>query len=137
MVYVVDPEGRLIDDVRVRRFLLSPLDRPVRELLDGNYTMLAPTDDREKALALFKEVDRVGVPVTDADRKLIGIVTIDDMLDVSEAEATEDIQKLGGSEALDEPYITIALHRMVEKRASWLTILFLGEMLTATAIAFF
>jgi len=109
----------------------------VKDLLDGNYTMLAPTDDREKALALFKEFDRVALPVTDADRKLIGIVTIDDMLDVSEAEATEDIQKLGGSEALDEPYITIALNRMVEKRASWLIVLFLGEMLTATAIAFF
>lgn len=137
MVYVVDDEGRLLDDVRVRRFLLSPLERPVRELLDGNFTMLAPTDDREKALALFKQFDRVALPVTDANRKLLGIVTVDDMLDVSEAEATEDIQKLGGSEALDEPYTTIPLLRMVKKRASWLVVLFLGEMLTATAMAYF
>jgi len=137
MVYIVDEAGHLIDDVRVRRFLLSPLDRPVRELLDGNFTMLSPTDDREKALELFQKFDRVALPVTDDNRKLIGIVTVDDMLDVATEEATEDIQKLGGSEALDEPYITIALHRMVKKRASWLVVLFLGEMLTATAMAYF
>ena len=137
VVFAVDAEGRLIDDIRVRRFLLSPLDRPVRELLDGNYATLSPTDDREKALQLFQKFDRVALPVTDDARKLIGIVTVDDMLDVAAAEATEDIQKLGGSEALDEPYTTIALSRMVKKRASWLVVLFLGEMLTATAMSFF
>jgi magnesium transporter len=137
IVFVVDDSGHLIDDIRVRRLLLSPLDKPVRELLDGNYTMLEPVDDREKALALFKKFDRVALPVVDDARKLIGIVTVDDMLDVAEAEATEDIQKLGGSEALDEPYITIALHKMVKKRASWLVVLFLGEMLTAEAMGYF
>jgi magnesium transporter len=75
--------------------------------------------------------------VTDEANKLIGIVTVDDILDVAEEEATEDIQKLGGSEALDEPYITIALHRMVKKRAGWLVVLFLGEMFTATAMGYF
>jgi magnesium transporter len=137
VVFVVDEGGHLIDDVRVRRFLVSPLDRPVRELLDGNTAMLAPTDDREKALHVFQKYDRVALPVTDENRKLIGIVTVDDMLDVAAAEATEDIQKLGGSEALDEPYTTIALSRMVKKRASWLVVLFLGEMLTATAMSYF
>jgi magnesium transporter len=137
VVFIVDEDGRLLDDVRVRRFLLSPLDRPVRDLLDGNYTMLTPTDDREKALALFKQFDRVALPVVDENKKLIGIVTVDDMLDVAEEEATEDIQKLGGTEALDEPYTTIALTRMVKKRASWLVVLFLGEMLTATAMSYF
>jgi magnesium transporter len=137
MIYVVDADGHLIDDVRVRRFLLAPLDRPVSALLDGNYTMLAPTDDRERALALFKRFDRVALPVVDERRRLIGIVTVDDMLDVAEAEATEDIQKLGGTEALDEPYTTIALSRMVRKRASWLVVLFIGEMLTATAMSYF
>jgi magnesium transporter len=137
IVYVVDAGGHLIDDIRVRRLLLSPLERPMRDLLDGNYTMLLPTDDREKALTLFKQFDRVALPVVDENRKLIGIITVDDMLDVAEAEATEDIQKLGGSEALDEPYTTIALSRMVKKRASWLVILFLGEMLTATAMSYF
>ncbi len=137
MVFVVDERGHLVDDIRVRRFLLSPLDRPVRELLDGSYTMLAPADDREKALGLFKKFDRVALPVVDENRKLIGIVTVDDMLDVAEEEATEDIQKMGGTEALDEPYTTISLTRMVKKRASWLVVLFLGEMLTATALKYY
>ena len=137
VIFVVDDKGHLIDDIRVRRFLLCPLDATVRDLLDGNYTMLSPTDDREKALELFKKFDRVALPVVDENRKLIGIVTVDDMLDVAEEEATEDIQKLGGSEALDEPYTTIALSRMVKKRASWLVVLFLGEMLTATAMSYF
>jgi len=137
VVFVVDDRGHLIDDIRVRRFLLSPLDRPVSSLLDGNFTMLSPTDDREKALGLFKQFDRVALPVVDENKKLIGIVTVDDMLDVAEEEATEDIQKMGGTEALDEPYTTIALHRMVKKRASWLVILFLGEMLTATALKYY
>jgi len=137
MIFVVDDQGHVIDDIRVRRLLLSPVDKPIRELLDGNYTMLEPADDREKALGLFKKFDRVALPVVDENRKLIGIVTVDDMLDVAEAEATEDIQKLGGTEALDEPYTTIALHRMVKKRASWLVVLFVGEMFTATAMGFF
>lgn len=137
VVFAVDAAGHLIDDIRVRRFLVSPLDRPVQELLDGNYAKLLPTDDREKALELFQKYDRVALPVTDDSRKLIGIVTVDDMLDVAAEEATEDIQKLGGTEALDEPYTTIALSRMVKKRASWLVVLFLGEMLTATAMSFF
>lgn len=137
IIYVVDAGGHLLDDIRVRRLLLSPLERPMRDLLDGNYTMLLPTDDREKALTLFKQFDRVALPVVDENKKLIGIITVDDMLDVAEAEATEDIQKLGGSEALDEPYTTIALSRMVKKRASWLVVLFLGEMLTATAMSYF
>ena len=137
IVYVVDADGRLLDDIRVRRLLLSPLDRPIRDLLDGNFTMLAPTDDREKALSLFKRFDRVALPVTDENQKLIGIVTVDDLIDVAGAEATEDIQKLGGSEALDEPYTTISLTRMVKKRASWLVVLFLGETLTATAMSYF
>jgi magnesium transporter len=137
VVFVTDEQGRLIDDIRVRRLLVSPLDRPIRELLDGNFALLTPTDDREKALRIFKQYDRVALPVTDESRKLIGIVTVDDMLDVAEEAATEDIQKMGGTEALDEPYISIALHRMVKKRASWLVILFLGEMFTATAMAYF
>ncbi|HET7534918.1 MAG TPA: magnesium transporter [Candidatus Didemnitutus sp.] len=137
VVFVVDDFGRLLDDIRVRRFLLADFDTPVRSLMDGNYTSLSPNDDREKALQVFRKYDRVALPVTTPEGKIIGIVTADDMLDVAAEEATEDIQKLGGSEALDEPYTTIALSRMVKKRASWLVILFLGEMLTATAMSYF
>jgi magnesium transporter len=137
MVYVTDAAGVLLDDVRVRRFLLAEPATQVGSLMDGNYATLSPADDREKALQVFRKYDRVALPVTDIGRKLIGIVTADDMLDVASEEATEDIQKLGGSEALDEPYTTIALLKMVKKRASWLVVLFLGEMLTATAMSYF
>ena len=137
MVYVTDAAGQLLDDVRVRRFLLAAPETPVSALMDGNYATLHPEDDREKALHIFRKYDRVALPVTDANGKLIGIVTADDMLDVAAEEATEDIQKFGGSEALDEPYTTIALGKMVKKRAGWLVVLFLGEMLTATAMSYF
>jgi magnesium transporter len=137
MIYVVDEAGRLLDDVRVRRFLLADPETKVAALMDGNYATLAPADDREKALQVFRRYDRVALPVTDAAQKLIGIVTADDMLDVATEEATEDIQKFGGSETLDEPYTTIGLGKMVKKRAGWLVVLFLGEMLTATAMSYF
>ncbi|MEI6106965.1 MAG: magnesium transporter [Opitutae bacterium] len=137
MIYVTDEEGHLLDDIRVRRFLLSAPETKVTGLMDGNFATLAPNDDREKALQVFRKYDRIALPVTNHDNKLIGIVTADDMLDVASEEATEDIQKLGGSEALDEPYTTIALTKMVKKRASWLVVLFLGEMLTATAMSYF
>jgi len=137
MVYVTDAAGRLLDDVRVRRFLLAAPETKVSALMDGNYATLSPIDDRERALRVFRQYDRVALPVTSPDNKLIGIVTADDMLDVATEEATEDIQKLGGTEALDEPYTTIALSKMVKKRAGWLVVLFLGEMLTATAMSYF
>ncbi len=137
MIYVTDEAGSLLDDIRVRRFLLAAPETKVSALMDGNFATLAAADDREKALQVFRKYDRAALPVTDAGQKLIGIVTADDMLDVASEEATEDIQKLGGSEALDEPYTTIALTKMVKKRASWLVVLFLGEMLTATAMSYF
>mgnify|MGYP001551865703 FL=1 len=137
MIYVTDEQGILLDDIRLRRFLLSDPETKVSALMDGNFATLSPIDDREKALQVFRKYDRVALPVTNADSKIIGIVTADDMLDVASEEATEDIQKLGGTEALDEPYTTIALSKMVKKRASWLVVLFLGEMLTATAMSFF
>ena len=121
----------------LRRFLLASPTARVSELMDGDYATLSPADDREKALQVFRKYDRVALPVTDAGQKLIGIVTADDMLDVAAEEATEDIQKLGGSEALDEPYTTIALSKMIKKRAGWLVILFLSEMLTTTAMTSF
>ena len=98
---------------------------------------LKATDDQQTAVAVFRQHDRSALPVTDSGGVLIGIVTVDDVLDVAEAEATKDIQRIGGSEALDEPYMEIAFTRMIQKRAGWLTALFLGEMLTATAMGFF
>jgi magnesium transporter len=133
-IYVVDERGKLIDDLRIRNFLLRPLDTRVDEIIDRNYAYLTVNQTQEEALQVFRKYDRAALPVVDSNGALVGIVTQDDMLDVAEEEATEDIQKIGGMEALDEPYTTISLPRMVRKRASWLIILFLGEMLTATAM---
>src|SRR5436853_7254532 len=134
-IYVVDDRGKLIDDVRMREFLLRPLTTKVSDIRDRNFAALNATDSQQDALNVFRKYDRAALPVVDSNGVLVGIVTSDDMLDVAEEEATEDIQKLGGMEALDEPYMRIPLWRMVRKRAGWLVIRFLGEMLTATAMA--
>jgi len=135
VIYVVDERGKLIDDVRMREFLLKPLTAKVSEIRDQAFIALKVNDSQEEALNVFRKYDRTALPVVDSNGVLVGIVTIDDMLDVAEEEATEDIQKIGGMEALDEPYMRISLWKMVRKRAGWLVILFLGEMLTATAMA--
>ncbi len=137
MIYVVDEQGVLIDDVRIRHFLLASPTTRVSELMDRRFVALKATDDQETAIAVFRREDRAALPVTATSGVLVGIVTVDDVLDVAEAEATEDIQKIGGVEALDDPYMQIPLARMVRKRANWLVILFFGEMLTATAMGFF
>jgi magnesium transporter len=135
VIYVVDDRGKLIDDVRMREFLLRPLTTKVSDIRDQTFAALKVNDTQEEALNVFRKYDRVALPVIDSNGVLVGIVTSDDMLDVAEEEATEDIQKIGGMEALDEPYMRISLWRMVRKRAGWLVILFLGEMLTATAMS--
>jgi magnesium transporter len=137
VIYVVDDNKMLLDDIRIREFLLAPLGRKVSELMDHHFIALQVADTQETAVRVFKEEDRTALPVVDVQGVLVGIVTIDDVLDVAEAAATEDIQKIGGLEALDEPYMQINFWRMVQKRAGWLVILFLGEMLTATAMGHF
>ena len=137
VVYVVDAARHLIDDIRVREILLAPLEKTVGDLMDHQFVSLQATDDQEVAVAAFKRYDRTALPVTDSAGVLIGIVTVDDVLDVAEEEATEDIQRLGGLEALDLPYMATRVADMVRKRAGWLVILFLGEMLTATAMGYF
>ncbi len=137
VIYVVDEQGLLIDDVRIREFLLAPIDHLVADLMDRRFVALKASDDQEAAVAVFRQYDRSALPVTDTAGMLIGIVTIDDVLDVAEATATREIQRIGGSEALDEPYMNIAFLKMIQKRAGWLTALFIGEMLTATAMGAF
>jgi len=137
VIYVVDAQGLLIDDIRIREFLLAPLEGRVSDLMDRRFVALKATDDQAAAVAVFRQYDRTALPVTDTAGMLIGIVTIDDMLDVAEAAATREIQKIGGSEALDEPYMEIGFWTMIQKRAGWLTALFIGEMLTATAMGAF
>jgi magnesium transporter len=137
MLYVVDDQGVLTDDIQVREFLLAPPERLVSDMMDHRFVTLRATDPEETAIGVFQKTDRKALPVTDTTGILIGIVTIDDILNVSEARATREIQKVGGSEAFDEPYMSITFGRLVKKRAGWLVILFLGEMLTATAMGFF
>ena len=137
VIYVVDDKGRLIDDIRIREVILSPLDKMISDLMDENFSALNVHDDQENAVELFKKYDRVALPVIDNYGILIGIVTVDDVLDVAEEEATEDIQKIAGVSALEEPFPTIPIFSMVRKRAIWLTILFVAQILTAVAMGFF
>jgi magnesium transporter len=137
VVYIIDEAGMLVDDIRIREFLLAPLDKHVSDLMDRRFVALKATDDQKTAVAIFRQYDRSALPVTDTAGALIGIVTIDDVLDVAEAAATQEIQRIGGSEALDEPYMKISFMRMIGKRAPWLTALFLGETLTAAAMGVF
>ena len=137
VIYVINGKGELMDDIRIRDFILASPDVKVSELMDGRFISLNVNDDREIAGEAFKMNNRVALPVTDDKNILLGIVTIDDILWVAQEEFSEDIQKIGGTEVLDEPYLDIAIRRLVKKRAGWLVVLFLGEMLTATAMQFF
>lgn len=137
MVYVIDEHGKLIDDLRIRQFLLTSPDTKISEIMDSRFHALKATDDQEFAVRVFKEADRNALPVTDTDGVLLGIVTADDIFDVAEEEDTEDVQKIGGTETLEEPYMKMAIPSMVRKRATWLIVLFLSEMLTATAMGRF
>src|SRR5262249_31813678 len=136
-LYVVDDKGQLVDFVRLRNLVVAPPNTPVCALLEGQRIYLHAADPEETAVAAFKKYDSTILPVLDSRDVLIGVVTVDDVLDIAEAEATEDIQKLGGMEALDAPYLAIHLAQMIKKRAGWLTVLFLGEMLTASAMSYF
>lgn len=137
LIYVIDDRGKLIDDLRIRQVLLASPETHIADLMDRRFVALKATDDQELAVEVFREADVNALPVTDTGGILIGIVTVDDIFDVAEEEATEDIQKIGGTEALDEPYMEIAIPSMVRKRATWLIVLFLSEMLTATAMGRF
>ena len=136
-IYIIDAAGRLIDDLSLRVFVLADPDATVASLMDESYVALRATDDREEAVRAMERYDRVALPVIDSEGMLIGIVTADDVLDVAEEEATEDFQKMGGMEALDTPYMQTGFRAMVRKRAGWLSVLFVGQTLTAVAMASF
>ena len=137
VVYIVDQRGRLVEDIRLSSLVLADPESRVVDIDDPPLVKMNATDDREEVLKAFEKYDRLALPVTDADGHMLGIITVDDVLDVAEQEATEDIQKLGGMEALDAPYLQVNVLSMIKKRAGWLSALFLGEMLTATAMSFF
>ena len=136
-VYVLDSEQHLLGVVSFRELFAAAPDKSVADVMQPVAVAAREDMDQEELSRLFRQYGYLAIPVVDPENRMRGIVTIDDIVDVVEEEATEDIQKLGGMEALDAPYLQIAFPRMVRKRAGWLAALFLGEMLTATAMAYF
>jgi magnesium transporter len=133
-LFILDEKGVLIDDINVKDFLVHDPGVRVSDLMDHQFIALNVNDAQTAAIKVFRNNSRFALPVTDDKGVLLGIVTLDDVLRLAEKEDTREMQKIGGSEALDEPYNTISLPRLIKKRAGWLIILFLGEMLTATAM---
>lgn len=137
VIYVVNEKHHLVDDIRIREILLADPNRVVADVMNQQFVTLKDTDNKRAAVDVFRKYDRTALPVVNDSGALVGVVTIDDVLDVAEAVATQEIQQLGGLEALEEPYDTTPFWVMVKKRASWLVVLFVGELLTATAMGFF
>jgi magnesium transporter len=137
VLYVLNDKGELLDDIRIKDFIMASPDKKVSDLMDGRFISLRAEDDQEVASEVFKMNNRVALPVVSKSNKLLGIVTIDDVLWVTEEEYTEDIQKIGGTEALDEPYLDVPLLKLYRKRIIWLLILFVGETFTIAAMSGF
>jgi magnesium transporter len=137
VIYVINEQGELIDDIRIRDVILASPEKTMEEIVDGRIVSLNVQDDQEHASQVFKMNNRVALPVVDDNNILLGIVTIDDMLWVANEEFSEDMQKMGGTEALNEPYLDIPFFTLIKKRAGWLILLFFGELLTASAMAYF
>ncbi len=137
VVYVVGQGGVLLDDLRIRELLLVEPTTRIGEMMDEQYVALRASDDQEEAVALFRRHDRSALPVVDGSGVLVGIVTVDDVLDVAQEEATEDIHLLGGVEAFEEPYLETSLGTVVRKRGVWLVLLFLGQTLTTSVMGIY
>lgn len=138
IVYIVNQKGKLVDDIKIQEFLLVDPATKVVDLMDGRYTaVLSVTDTEEEATKIFSMNNRVSLPVIDDQKILLGIVTIDDILWVVNENYREDIQKIGGMEALNQSYLNVPLSKLIKKRAGWLTLLFIGEMLTTTVMQYF
>jgi magnesium transporter len=136
-LFVIDEQGVLIDDINIKDFLVVDPTMLVEQIMDYQFIALNAYHAQKEAIRFFRDNSRYALPVTDNNGVLLGIVTLDDVLILSEKEDTKEFQKIGGSEALDEPYTTIPFLNLIRKRAGWLVILFLGEMLTATAMGHF
>jgi magnesium transporter len=137
IIYVVDNDGKLIDDIPIRRLVLNEPRKTIEEIMDGFYVKLNLQDSKETAIDLFKQYDRAALPVTNDHNMLLGVITVDDVLDVEEEKNTKEMQRFGGLESLDYPYVKTPFFSLIRKRAGWLVILFVGEMLTATAMGYF
>ena len=137
-IYVLDGTQRMIHVVSLRQLMMADRNQKVLEVGPQRVPLsVKPTTDREDVARLLSKYNLLAVPVVDEGGHLLGIVTVDDVIDAIVREQTEDVQKFGGMEALDEPYMEISMWAMIRKRAGWLCALFLGEMLTATAMGYF
>ncbi|HEY0058992.1 MAG TPA: magnesium transporter [Flavisolibacter sp.] len=134
VIYVINDKGELLDDIRIREFILTAPDKKVSDLMDERVFALSAFADQETANEAFKMNNRVALPVVSSSNKLLGIVTIDDVLWVANEEFSEDMQKIGGTEALDQPYLDINLLSLFKKRVVWLIVLFVGELMTISAM---
>ena len=134
VIYVINDKDELLDDIRIREFILASPQKKVRELMDDRVISLNAYQDQEEANEVFKMNNRVALPVVSNSNKLLGIVTIDDMLWVASEEFSEDMQKIGGTEALEQPYLEMPLLKLFKKRIVWLIVLFIGELMTISAM---
>jgi magnesium transporter len=136
-IYVVDDKQVLIDDIKLAKLLLSDDHILLEELMDNEFVSLKAKESKENAIIIFDDYDRSALPVTSENGVLVGIVTFDDILDEIEKRDTEDFQKIAGVEALTLPYVETSIIDMFKKRSFWLVLLFLGELLTTTAMGNF
>jgi magnesium transporter len=132
--YVLDSEQKLLGTVSFRELFLAAPEKRVRDIMKVDLVTLPEDMDQEEVTRLFGKYSLMALPVVDSENRMKGIVTVDDVVEVVEEEATEDIQKLGGTQALEAPYLATSLGQMIRKRAGWLTVLFVGELLTASAM---
>ncbi len=137
VIFVVDSSGKLVDDIPIRRLVLNEHSKTIEDIMDGFYVKLDIQDSIDDAIQKFKEYDREALPVTNSNNVVMGVVTVDDVIDEAEEKDTKDMQQFGGLESLDLPYVKTGFFTMIQKRAGWLIILFLSEMLTATAMQHF
>lgn len=137
VIYVIDKDGVLLDDIRIREVLLADPEAKIGELTDHRLISLKVNDPQEEAINVFRMNNRVALPVIDDHHVLLGIVTVDDILWIANEEYTEDIHKIGGNQALDEPYLDVPVFQLYKKRVVWLIVLFFGELLTIFAMSNF
>ena len=133
-IYTTDTQGRLHGVMSLRELLAAPEGARIEDIAWEEITTVLATADQEEVARITSNYDLVAVPVVDENRRLLGVVTVDDVIDVIQEEQTEDVQKLGGMEALDDPYMSISILAVLRKRVVWLCVLFLGSLLTATVI---
>ena len=138
LIYVLNQEGNLVGEIPLRKILLTYPEQPIHQIQENIDIVLNVGDSQEVAIQSFKQFDdRVSIPVINDKNEFVGVVTFDDVLHASEEENTEDIQKFGGLEALNEAYVATPFWELIRKRGGWLVILLLGEMLTTTAMSHF